>query len=76
MRKYPNELARGLGGGDGGKRSFELRSLSDNTVISPEYGCPSRQELLSGDLGCDDLVLTFNVSLHSNDLQLGIATEV
>jgi hypothetical protein len=55
--KYPEEL----GGGDGDKCAFELRSLSDIAVISPEYGGKSRQRLLSGDLGCDDLVLTFNV---------------
>ena len=56
-KRYPAEL-----GGGGGPRSFELRALSDNAVISPEYGGPGRQRLLSGEVGCDQLVLTFIVA--------------
>jgi hypothetical protein len=70
LRTYPAEL-----GGDG-RRSFKLRCSTDNTVISPEYGGPGRALLLSGDIGCDDLVLTFNVNPLGADLQLSSGTTV
>jgi hypothetical protein len=69
-KRYPTELGDG---GGGGARSFELRALSDNTVISPEYGGPGRQRLLSGEVGCDDLVLTFTAP---DDVVEGYSTEV
>jgi WD40 repeat protein len=53
------------GGGDGdGAHSFELRSQSDNTVIRPEHGDSSRQQLFSGEVGCDELVLTFTMPVE------------
>jgi hypothetical protein len=50
---YPSQL------GDGGRHSFELRAVSDNTVISPELGGRGRQRLISREVGCDELVLAF-----------------
>ena len=58
-KKFPSELGDDGGGCGGPRPSFELRAVSDNTVISPEYGGPGRQRLLSGAVGCDELVLTF-----------------
>ena len=60
---YPTELG---GGGGGGAQSLQLHGVAADATgtlveISPEYGGPGRQQLLAGEFGCDQLVLTFNV---------------
>jgi hypothetical protein len=53
IERYPAEL------GECDPHALELRAISDCTWIDPTYGGPGRQRLLSGEVGCNELVLTF-----------------